>query len=130
MRDGFDMLLSKYTGDAVEEQRRVVAAAADRKRSAAQWDDVGLWVKRGLLGVALVGVAVGVRYAHDLGGLTATVVVDRGEPDPSLQAPPVPSKAKVQRKLAEQKAQRRSDLDEVMGGDAEGNAPATESTSR
>lgn len=105
--------MRKYVDDA----EKVMAAELYRKqrlqrrRQAAEIRNRIL--KMSLLGVAFVGVAAGLYFAHDLGGIVATNVgSSHGDSTPAVEPPP-PSKAKLLRKLAESHQSRENDLEEI-----------------
>lgn len=68
--------------------------------------------KRCLLGVALAGVACGLYYAHDLGGLMATNMSSTQFAAPVVESAPA-SKAKQKRKISESRREREQDLEEI-----------------
>ena len=111
-RDGWGFMMRKYMDDA----KKLMASDRDRilqvrqQRAAAQQRI--LILKRCLLGLALVGAAAGLFYAHELGGMVATNVSRRQFAAPVTEAAP-PSKAKLLRKLAESHRQREEDLAEI-----------------
>ena len=110
--DGFTIMMNKYFADAKGElaanRRRHLEQRLRREAELRRYRIA----KKAFLAMALAGAAVGLHYAHDLGGLLATNMTNSHAPDPSLQAPP-PSKAKHQRKISEERRQREKDLEEI-----------------
>ncbi|MCG3148472.1 MAG: hypothetical protein PCFJNLEI_01916 [Verrucomicrobiae bacterium] len=108
---GFNMLLSKFSNDAKREIQDHKAQVRKTKRQAAAAQRVYRLVKFALLGVALVGVGVGLYFARDLGSLAGEMSL-MGTPDPTLRPVPKPVLSQ-QRKLAELRKQREADLAEI-----------------
>jgi hypothetical protein len=118
-RDGYDMMVTKYSADAENEIAEKQRKVEEHNQRAALFARRVQLAKTGLLMVALLGIGAGLYFARDLGGVAATMASH--EPDPSLSAPILPSKAKVQRKLAEIRKKQIADLDEIEGGDSQDN---------
>lgn len=104
-------MMRKYVDDA----EKVIAADRKRARSLKLYRAAALHrvhlMKLILLGVALVGIAYGLYFAHDLGGMLATNVGSRQYAAPTVDAPV--SKAKYMRKLSENRKSREEELEEI-----------------
>ncbi len=105
-------MMRKYMDDA----QKVMAADRDRLRVTRQAREATLHryliIKRILLGIALAGIAGGLYYAHDLGGMLGTNISTTHYSAPIVDPAPV-SKAKYLRKLSEKRKQRDDELEEI-----------------
>jgi hypothetical protein len=111
-KDSFNFMIAAYSRDAekqMAEGRRLQRLLRLNRELTIHRIQI---IKRVFLVVALVGIAGGAYWAHDLGGMLATTAVTFHEPDPSLIAPPK-STAKQVRKFAELHRQRDEDLAEI-----------------
>lgn len=121
-RNGYDMMVTKYSADAIKEMADSAKRVVEHNRQMAQVAQLIRITKLALMFLAVAGVGTGLYFARDLGGMAANM--SSSEPDPTLIGTPSETKAKVQRKMAEIRRQQESDLDEIQGGGSQDNGDA------
>jgi hypothetical protein len=113
LEDGFNMMLGKFSRDAKRELQQAHQAEERVREMRLARERLYRGVKLFFLGLALIGVGVGIRFGHELGKMLGELRYSpSAEADPTLRGERLANSKHV-RKMKELLQQREAELAEI-----------------